>query len=194
MNTPLPSPDDPSAFPTPAEEIVSLGDDLHPDEYATPLHLPSPLDQFQEGLAQQTKQIVLACARFAFDDTRSLIDEAVSILGRAEVVLTPPQRDSLPSVASFRVIERWIDIVSAISAVRAAAVLHLGDGWPLWSESGALFPSLQAAVADIQSITSAPSALLDGLERIRAAFYDELRTRRPATYGHPLLDPKHLRD
>ncbi len=179
-----------SDFPTPSEE-VDLFAEMETGDSDEPItaELPPPREQFNKGLASFMEEITTACLKQEYANALALIDEALAAHARAETVLPTDEFAALPKASSFHTLRAAVTVFQQILAVRSAAVLNLAEGWPLWSEAGRLGLDLEQAMADFaQESSASANRWLPVLGRIRETFYNELRTRQPATYGHPLLD------
>lgn len=188
--TPATPADEESAFPS---DEVDFGASPEPDPDATAEILPAPEEQFVAGIKQHLKTAATASAFFKYGEARAALQDAIAARQHADQALSPEAAvAALPAVESLEAMLAVVAVFECIEAVRDAAVLHLGDGWQLWQESGERIFALESALADVERLTPVASGWQDGFRSRRGMFYKELCERRPATYGHPLLDPPGL--
>ncbi len=194
MNQPPDSPQEHDLPTLSPEDAVDLGAAPPFDPEATPEQLPRPEQQYSEAIAQYLQQASRACAFGRYDEARTALQTALSVRLHADAVLSQEHADALPAADSLLAVLASLSIFERIDAARSAAILNLAEGWPLWAESGASTSTLVNALPDLERLTAAVSGWPEALRYRRDAFYRDLREKRPATYGHPLLDPPRLRD
>jgi hypothetical protein len=191
MSTP---PSQPGDEPVDPLDEADLGAAPPFDPDATPEILPNPAEQYMEGMRQHLRTAATATAHHEYGQARAALQEAIAARTAADAALTPERAgELLPEVESLLEMLAAIAVFERIDAVRDASILNLAEGWPLWSDIGTRIPALEGVLPDIARLTTIVSGWADAMRMRREALYKELRERRPATYGDPLLDPPHLR-
>lgn len=195
MNEPTPQPgdQDPPEPPAPGD-AAEIGGALPFDPDATPQKLPNPREQFAEGIEDELRRMEAAIRGRRFAEALGCVESAAAMRQHANDALDPIDLVCLPALASLRTLAAAITLAENIEAVRKAVPLNLAEGWSLYSEIAHLSVPLELAADELPPLGEAARGFQQLLQRQRSAFYNELRTRRPATYGHPLLDPPRLRD